>query len=178
VHPSARRLFRGGAEGVIRRNLVQRSYLKGIIGLPLNLFFGTAIPACIVVLDKEGAAARKSIFMIDASKGFIKDGNKNRADAIRLMKLWRVRKDVPFRKSFLLELMTIDGSKGKQSSDLEGQMTAALMYVRDNIKTCSVRDPANSNNSLSDDLNASARAVIYQRADEAIRTTYWAEVFS
>jgi type I restriction enzyme M protein len=71
-------LFRGGAEGVIRRNLVQRSYLKGIIGLPPNLFFGTGIPACIVVLDKEGAAARKSIFMIDASKDFIKDGNKNR----------------------------------------------------------------------------------------------------
>jgi type I restriction enzyme M protein len=71
-------LFRGGAEGVIRRNLVQRGYLKGIIGLPANLFYGTGIPACIVVLDKEGANARKGIFMIDASKGFIKDGNKNR----------------------------------------------------------------------------------------------------
>jgi type I restriction enzyme M protein len=71
-------LFRGGAEGAIRRNLVQRGYLKGIIGLPPNLFYGTGIPACIVVLDKEGAAARKSIFMIDASKGFIKDGNKNK----------------------------------------------------------------------------------------------------
>jgi type I restriction enzyme M protein len=71
-------LFRGGAEGVIRRNLVQRGYLKGIIGLPANLFYGTSIPACIVVLDKEGANARKGIFMIDASKGFIKDGNKNR----------------------------------------------------------------------------------------------------
>jgi type I restriction enzyme M protein len=71
-------LFRGGAEGAIRRNLVQRSYLKGIIGLPPNLFFGTGIPACIVVLDKEGAVSRKSIFIIDASKAFIKDGNKNR----------------------------------------------------------------------------------------------------
>jgi type I restriction enzyme M protein len=71
-------LFRGGAESVIRRNLVQRGYLKGIIGLPPNLFYGTGIPACLVVLDKEGAGARKSIFMIDASKGFIKDGNKNR----------------------------------------------------------------------------------------------------
>ena len=71
-------LFRGDAEGAIRRNLVQRGYIKGIIGLPPNLFYGTGIPACIVVLDKEGAAARKGIFMIDASKGFIKDGNKNR----------------------------------------------------------------------------------------------------
>jgi type I restriction enzyme M protein len=71
-------LFRGGAEGAIRRNLMQRGYLKGIIGLPPNLFYGTGIPACIVVLDKEGASARKGIFMIDASKGFIKDGPKNR----------------------------------------------------------------------------------------------------
>jgi type I restriction enzyme M protein len=71
-------LFRGGAEAAIRRNLIQRGYLKGIIGLPPNLFFGTGIPACIVVLDKEGANARRGIFMIDASKGFIKDGNKNR----------------------------------------------------------------------------------------------------
>jgi type I restriction enzyme M protein len=71
-------LFRGGAEAAIRRNLVQRGYIKGIIGLPPNLFYGTGIPACIVVLDKEGASARKGIFLIDASKGFIKDGPKNR----------------------------------------------------------------------------------------------------
>ena len=71
-------LFRGNAEAVIRKNLVQRGYIKGIIGLPANLFYGTGIPACIIVLDKENAAARKGIFMIDASKGFIKDGNKNR----------------------------------------------------------------------------------------------------
>ena len=103
--------------------------------------------------------------------------NSGRADAIRLMKLWRVRKNVPFKKSFLLELMTIDGCKGKQSDDLDGQMIAALKYVQDNIKTCSVSDPANSNNSLSDDLDASARAAIYQRADEAIKASYWSEVF-
>jgi type I restriction enzyme M protein len=71
-------LFRGNAEAEIRKNLIRRGVIKGIIGLPPNLFFGTGIPACIVVLDKEGANARKSIFMIDASKGFIKDGNKNR----------------------------------------------------------------------------------------------------
>ena len=71
-------LFRGNAEGVIRRTLVQRGTIKGIIGLPANLFFGTGIPACIVVLDKSGAATRKGIFMIDANKGFRKDGPKNR----------------------------------------------------------------------------------------------------
>jgi len=71
-------LFRGNAEAVIRKNLVRSGVLKGIIGLPANLFYGTSIPACILVLDKENATARKGIFMIDASKGFIKDGNKNR----------------------------------------------------------------------------------------------------
>jgi type I restriction enzyme M protein len=71
-------LFRGNAEGVIREQLVRSGILKGIIGLPANLFYGTGIPACIVVLDKENATARKGVFMIDASKSFIKDGNKNR----------------------------------------------------------------------------------------------------
>lgn len=71
-------LFRGNAEGDIRRNLVRRGVIRGIIGLPPNLFYGTGIPACIIVLDKEHAASRKGIFMIDASRGFMKDGNKNR----------------------------------------------------------------------------------------------------
>ncbi len=71
-------LFRGNAEAIIREQLVRSGYLKGIIGLPANLFFGTGIPACILVLDKENATARKGVFMIDASKGFKKDGPKNR----------------------------------------------------------------------------------------------------
>jgi type I restriction enzyme M protein len=71
-------LFRGGAEGEIRQNIIRRGYSRGIIGLPSNLFYGTGIPACIIVLDKENAENRKGIFMIDASKGFVKDGNKNR----------------------------------------------------------------------------------------------------
>src|SRR5207248_8723358 len=71
-------LFRGNAEGDIRTNIIRKGYIKGIIGLPPNLFYGTGIPACIIVLDKENAAGRTGIFMIDASKGFVKDGNKNR----------------------------------------------------------------------------------------------------
>lgn len=71
-------LFRGNAEAVIRRNLVEKGFIKGIIGLPANLFYGTGIPACVIILDKEGAASRDSVFMIDASKGFVKDGPKNR----------------------------------------------------------------------------------------------------
>lgn len=76
-------LFRGNAEANIRRNLIRQGYISGIIGLPANLFYGTGIPACILVIDKAGAKARlvdedSSIFMIDASKGFVKDGPKNR----------------------------------------------------------------------------------------------------
>jgi type I restriction enzyme M protein len=71
-------LFRGNAEATIRENLIKKGYVKGIIGLPANLFYGTGIPACIIVIDKENASSRKGIFMVDASKGFLKDGNKNR----------------------------------------------------------------------------------------------------
>jgi len=71
-------LFRGHKEADIRRNLLQRGLIKGVIGLPSNLFYGTGIPACILVVDKEHANSRKGIFMIDASREFMKDGNKNR----------------------------------------------------------------------------------------------------
>lgn len=71
-------LFRGNAEGNIRRELLKRGFIKGVIGLPANLFYGTGIPACIVLLDKENAVSRIGVFMVDASKGFTKDGNKNR----------------------------------------------------------------------------------------------------
>lgn len=71
-------LFRGHAEATIRKELLRRGYIRGVIGLPPNLFYGTGIPACIVVLDKENAQARTGVFMIDASRGFMKDGAKNR----------------------------------------------------------------------------------------------------
>ena len=80
-------LFRGNREAEIRRNLIQRGFIKGIIGLPANLFYGTGIPACILVIDKEHAQARSGIFMIDASKGFLKDGNKNRLRAQDIHKI-------------------------------------------------------------------------------------------
>jgi len=80
-------LFRGNAEGEIRKRLIKQGYVKGIIGLPANLFYGTGIPACIIVMDKENAIDRKGIFMVDASKGFIKDGNKNRLRAQDIHKI-------------------------------------------------------------------------------------------
>jgi type I restriction enzyme M protein len=90
-------LYRG-AEAVIRKRLVRSGYLKGIIGLPANLFYGTGISACILVLDKENAPTRKSIFVIDASKGFIKDGNKNRLreqDIHKIVDTFAKHTDIP-----------------------------------------------------------------------------------
>jgi len=80
-------LFRGGAEAAIRTSILKQGYIKGIIGLPANLFYGTGIPACIIILDKEGAVGRKGVFLIDASKGFIKDGPKNRLRAQDIHKI-------------------------------------------------------------------------------------------
>jgi type I restriction enzyme M protein len=80
-------LFRGNAEARIRENLLKQGYIKGIIGLPANLFYGTGIPACIIVIDKQHAAHRSGIFMIDASKGYLKDGNKNRLRAQDIHKI-------------------------------------------------------------------------------------------
>lgn len=71
-------LFRGNAEATIRKSIIDKGYIKGIIGLPANLFFGTGIPACIIIMDKSDADERKGIFMIDASHDFVKDGSKNR----------------------------------------------------------------------------------------------------
>ena len=77
-------LFRGNREADIRRNLIRQGVIKGIIGLPANLFYGTGIPACILVIDKENAHARTGIFMIDTSKGFLKDGNTRTASAPKI----------------------------------------------------------------------------------------------
>ncbi len=91
-------LFRGNREAGIRRKLVERGWIKGVIGLPANLFYGTGIPACIVVIDKENALGRDGIFMIDASKGFRKDGAKNRLrerDIHRIVDVFNEQKDTP-----------------------------------------------------------------------------------
>ncbi len=136
-------LFRGGAEASIRREIVRRGYLKGIIGLPANLFYGTGIPACILVLDKEGAAGRKGIFMIDASKGFIKDGAKNRLRAqdihkivdafTRLVELPRFSRMVPLaeisdaKNDFNLNLPRyVDTSETEDIQDIDGHLRGGI----------------------------------------------------
>ena len=104
-------LFRGNREADIRRNLIRRGFIKGIIGLPANLFYGTGIPACILVIDKETAAARRGIFMVDASRGFLKDGNKNRLraqDIHRIVDVFNRQLEVP-RYSRMVPMAEIAG---------------------------------------------------------------------
>ena len=83
-------LFRGNAEETIRIQLLNTHYIKGIVSLPANLFYGTGIPACLVFIDKENADTREGIFFIDASSGFKKDGNKNRLREQDIEKIVRV----------------------------------------------------------------------------------------
>ena len=80
-------LFRGNSEGIIRKSVLERGYIQGIIGLPPNLFYGTGIAACIIVLDKENARQRRPIFIVSAQDGFMKDGNKNRLRARDIHKI-------------------------------------------------------------------------------------------
>ena len=113
-------LFRGHAEADIRKNLIRRGVIKGIVGLPPNLFYGTGIAACIVVLDKEGANARKGIFMIDASKGFIKDGNKNRLreqDIHKMVDIFNRQVEIP-RYSRLVPVAEIADPKNDYNLNL------------------------------------------------------------
>jgi len=136
-------LFRGNAEAVIREKLVRSGILKGIIGLPGNLFYGTGIPACILVLDKENASARKGIFMIDASKGFIKDGAKNRlreqdihkiVDAFtKLAELPRYSRMVPLteiadhKNDYNLNLPRyIDSTEPEDIQDIDGHLRGGI----------------------------------------------------
>ena len=136
-------LFRGNAEAVIRQQLVRSGILKGIIGLPANLFYGTGIPACILVLDKENAKARKGVFMIDAAKAFIKDGNKNRLreqDVHKIVDTFtrqidtqRYARMVPFdeiadaKNDFNLNLPRyIDSSEPEDLQDIEGHLRGGI----------------------------------------------------
>jgi type I restriction enzyme M protein len=79
-------LFRGGEEYEIRKNLIEKNHIDAIIGLPANIFFGTGIPTIIMVLKKESKKSN-DILIIDASKGFIKVGNKNQLRASDIKKI-------------------------------------------------------------------------------------------
>ncbi len=136
-------LFRGNAEATIREQLVRSGYLKGIIGLPANLFYGTTITACIVVLDKENAAGRKGVFMIDASKGFRKDGPKNRLreqDIHKIVDIFTRQAEIPryarmvpldeiadLKNDFNLNLPRyIDSTEPEDLQDIDGHLRGGI----------------------------------------------------
>ncbi|MDF1593669.1 MAG: type I restriction-modification system subunit M, partial [Desulfobacterales bacterium] len=134
-------LFRGNSEARIRRALVRKGYIKGIIGLPANLFYGTGIPACIIIVDKQNAHARKAIFMIDASAGFMKDGPKNRLRAQdihkivdvfnRQLELAKFSRMVPLteieKNEFNLNLPRyIDSQKSEDIQDIAGHLLGGI----------------------------------------------------
>jgi type I restriction enzyme M protein len=134
-------LFRGNAEAAIRKNILERKWIKGIIGLPANLFYGTGIPACIIVIDKEHAESRKGVFMMDASKGYMKDGPKNRLREQDLHKIvdafnnqWEVDKYsrfVPFseieKNEYNLNIPRyIDTQEEEDIQDLNAHLTGGI----------------------------------------------------
>lgn len=134
-------LFRGNAEADIRRQLIRHGYIQAIIGLPANLFYGTGIPACIIVIDKAEAQARKGIFMLDASGGFMKDGPKNRLrerDIDNIVAVYRAQAEVPKyarmvgldeieRNDFNLNLPRyIDASVAEDRQDIAGHLYGGI----------------------------------------------------
>jgi type I restriction enzyme M protein len=134
-------LFRGNAEADIRRAVIRKGYIVGIIGLPPNLFYGTSIPACIIAIDKEDAHTRKGIFMIDASVGFLKDGNKNRLRAMDIHKIVDVfnrRLEIPGysrmvgfeeieKNDFNLNIPRyIDSRQAEDIQDIEGHLRGGI----------------------------------------------------
>jgi type I restriction enzyme M protein len=134
-------LFRGNAEAEIRKNLIQRGLIKGIIGLPANLFYGTGIPACILVIDKRDAGSREGLFLVDASKGFIKDGPKNRLrerDIHKIVDVFTRQLEVPGYSRFVpnkeiaghdynLNLPRyIDSSEAEDLQDIEAHLRGGI----------------------------------------------------
>lgn len=135
-------LFRGNAEGTIRQALIDKGLIKGIIGLPTNLFYGTGIPACIIVIDKENADERNGIFMIDASRDFVKDGNKNRLrerDVYKITNVFNQRLELPKysrfvpnseiknKNSYNLNISRyIDGGAPEDLQNIEGHLKGGI----------------------------------------------------
>ena len=134
-------LFRGNKEAELREKILKRGYIKAIIGLPANLFYGTGIPASIIVLDKSQASDQRPVFMIDASRGFIKDGNKNRLrerDIHKITDAYTRQAEIPgysrlvpyaeiTRNDFNLNIPRyIDGSDPEDLQDIEAHLKGGV----------------------------------------------------
>jgi len=191
-------LFRGNAEGDIRKNIIQRGYIKGIIGLPPNLFYGTSIAACILVIDKEDAASREGIFMIDASKGYVKDGNKNRLreqDIKKIVDVFSAQLELPKFSRFVTneEIQQkndyslnipryIDAQEAEDAQDIEAHLKGGIPNtdieaLADYWRVCPTLKDAifkssarNGYSELSTPADEIKRTVLSHREFEAFRT--------
>jgi type I restriction enzyme M protein len=91
-------LFRGGEEKEARKHFIQRGWLEAVIGLPAGLFYGTGIPACVLVFDKAGAATRKDVLFINADREFREGKAQNflrPEDLAKIVHVHRERRDAP-----------------------------------------------------------------------------------
>lgn len=145
-------------------------------GFHIDVVPGRAIDAAFyeanLYRSDNGSSLKTSIKKhIDTVRG------SGRRDVIRLMKLWKIKRNVPL-KSFPLELLTIDGTKGASFDNLERQLLMSLAYVRDNILTVKILDPANGNNDLTDDLTSYERTNIKALAQAALDARFWSDVFA
>ena len=105
---------------------LHRGYIKGIIGLPANLFYGTGIPACIVVVDKEAGSSPQGSLHVDASGGFMKDGPKNRLRAQDIHKIV----DVFSRQTATSRLCSDGADRGDREATSSISICRAISMVR------------------------------------------------
>ncbi|MFI3327178.1 MAG: type I restriction-modification system subunit M [Clostridia bacterium] len=87
-------LFRGGEEGEIRKNLIENNHIDTVIGLPANIFFGTGIPTIVMVLRQK--RENTDVLIVDASKGFVKEGKNNK---LRLSDIKKIADTVKNREN-------------------------------------------------------------------------------
>lgn len=132
-------LFRGGEEGTIRKNLIENNHIDTIIGLPANIFFGTGIPTIIMVLKQK--RENTDVLIVDASKGFIKEGKNNKLRAsdikriadtvtrrISVPKLSRVvsREEIRSNEYNLNIPRYVDSSESAESWDIYASMCGGI----------------------------------------------------
>ena len=132
-------LFRGGEEGTIRKNLIENNHIDTIIGLPANIFFGTGIPTIIMVLKQK--RENTDVLIVDASKGFIKEGKNNKLRAsdikriadtvtrrISVPKLSRVvsREEIRSNEYNLNIPRYVDSSESAESWDIYASMFGGI----------------------------------------------------
>lgn len=132
-------LFRGGSEEDIRKNLIEKNNIDAIIGLPSNIFFGTGIPTIIMVLKQK--RENTDVLIIDASKGFTKEGKNNKLrsrDIRRIVDAYKNRVDIPkFAKVVSLEEIRkngynlnipryVDSSEMAESYDIYATMNGGI----------------------------------------------------